>query len=506
MARATQALTTGMKILGGGNAPAFTLEHLTGSAGHKAGSFETIVIPYIELGRDRSCAVQFDEPTVSRKHASIERKGDEVIIKNLSTTNPTLVNGRPVKNQFFLNNGDEIQLSMEGPRLRYNVSATGTAKMGVTKRMNLVMQQAVKPYRTAVMSLAAAFVILAGVGGFFIYDGMKKTDVLAAENQELVKEAQRLDSLQKVQQKQQKQAMDSLTKVHASEMGKLKNANQKLQGILADMDQKLNDQLDSLKVSLEAPNTSGALSGVYQDIKDHVYFMQVQSFTVTYPDGYVEDINSGWICTGFMVDDGKFITARHCVQGWRFLAAGNSPESDIMINAVEQMGAKFDIEILCTSTKGSFTISASDFVVDDSHDEMYQVEDGQGGYFDVKVAQIDRYDWAYANVGDKTNFKYDTDLCYNLNAGDELVILGFSYGIGGSSSSSQVKPLLSKSLVAQDGVNDVGSISLTDRNFGGGNSGGPVIKVGKNGATAVGIVSAGTGDEIGFIVPIGEIK
>jgi hypothetical protein len=42
-----------------------------------------------------------------------------VNILNLSATNQTLVNGRPVLREWPLNNGDEIQLSADGPRLRF---------------------------------------------------------------------------------------------------------------------------------------------------------------------------------------------------------------------------------------------------------------------------------------------------------------------------------------------------------------------------------------------------
>src|SRR5690606_37916589 len=123
---ASKALTTGMKALGGGNVPAYTLEHLTASRKHAAGSFDTIIVPYIEMGRDGSAAVRFgdDMATVSRKHASIERKGNDVVLKNLSANNPTLVNGRAVRSEYFLQNGDEIQLSAEGPRMRFNLSSS----------------------------------------------------------------------------------------------------------------------------------------------------------------------------------------------------------------------------------------------------------------------------------------------------------------------------------------------------------------------------------------------
>ena len=118
--RATQSLTAGMKILGGANLPTYTLEYLTPTAKHAQGTYETIVIPYIELGRSSKCGVKFgdDTPTVSRQHCAIERKGDVATLINLSKSNPTFVNGQPVTDRRELNNGDEIQLSTDVPKLR----------------------------------------------------------------------------------------------------------------------------------------------------------------------------------------------------------------------------------------------------------------------------------------------------------------------------------------------------------------------------------------------------
>ena len=179
MARATQSLATGMKVLGGGNAPAYTLEYVDASSKHSAGSYETIVIPYIELGRDNSCAVQFgdDIPTISRKHAAIERNKDGVWLVNISQSNPTLIHSqgqtKQVKGRWFLNSGDVFQLSMEGPRIRFNTSSSGTAKMKFTNRMNLVVQQAIRPYRSYVISLLAIFLLATSVLGYLIYQQNK---------------------------------------------------------------------------------------------------------------------------------------------------------------------------------------------------------------------------------------------------------------------------------------------------------------------------------------------
>ena len=97
-----------MTVLKGGNVPAFTLEYLTPSKRKKPGEYETIVIPYIEIGRANECNIQYanDILTVSRRHAAIERKEDGYYIVQLSQTNPTLINGQTVNKEKLLSNGD----------------------------------------------------------------------------------------------------------------------------------------------------------------------------------------------------------------------------------------------------------------------------------------------------------------------------------------------------------------------------------------------------------------
>ncbi|MFZ0664574.1 MAG: DUF3662 and FHA domain-containing protein [Acidimicrobiales bacterium] len=63
----------------------------------------------IVLGRLPECAVVLNDPNVSRRHAEIRRRGTDVVVVDLGSTNGTRVNGVRVKEQ-LLNDGDEIEV------------------------------------------------------------------------------------------------------------------------------------------------------------------------------------------------------------------------------------------------------------------------------------------------------------------------------------------------------------------------------------------------------------
>ncbi|MFY0672942.1 MAG: FHA domain-containing protein [Bacteroidia bacterium] len=505
--RATQSLTTGMKILGGANIPTYTLEYLTSTDKHKQGSYETIVVPYIELGRDKKCGVSFgdDTPTVSRRHCAIERKGNETFIVNLSTSNPTLVNSRPVNERFFLNNGDEIQLSMEGPKLRFNTTKTGTAKMGFTNKMNLVMQQAIKPYKTAAIAFLITILVLASGGTFAFIKLNEQNVLLQADLEELEEEREKADEEYALYKEQQSKLRDSLQNVSAKAIASVKNENRKLRKQVSDISSSVQQQLEEAVEKAVEASGSEDLAEIYQAVKNHVYFMRVTQFDIVWPDGRTENLDYGWTCTGFMVEGGKFITARHCIQSWRFIN-NSSSEDEIFLNSLENDGAEFKLQIECSSPTNKFTINYSSqsggATLDDTNDQVYDLPANWGDNKSINVASLDKNDWATFSVGGSSDLIANGAQSYDMSAGDKVIVLGYSYGLGGN----DTKPLLSESLVAQDGVSSSGSIALTNRNFGQGNSGGPVLFKDGDNIMAIGIVSAGIGAEIGFIVPVGECK
>lgn len=99
----------------------YILEHKVSSKYHRAGECQEIIVDNITLGRDSHCQVRFDESfkTVSRRHAAIVREGDTWKLVQISQTNSTFLNGRPIKTEWYLQNGDEIQLSVNGPKLGF---------------------------------------------------------------------------------------------------------------------------------------------------------------------------------------------------------------------------------------------------------------------------------------------------------------------------------------------------------------------------------------------------
>lgn len=206
-----KTLSMGVNALVNGKQDFYILEHLVSSQYHQVGEKQEIMLDEVILGRDLDCHVRFDESftTVSRHHASIIRDGDKWRLVQLSKTNTTLLNGKPLQDSWYLQSGDEIQLAINGPKLIFKIP-TETTEFNFTQRLNSFRDQVLRPYRTAfiiiccVVTLIIAGAIIAG----FVIAGQKKVldeqrvqiallcDQLAATNEQLEQTALRADSAQ----------------------------------------------------------------------------------------------------------------------------------------------------------------------------------------------------------------------------------------------------------------------------------------------------------------------
>lgn len=497
--RFTQAMMTGARILAGADVPAYTLTYLSNSATKRVGDYETIVIPTIQLGRDGGCAIRFSHsefPTVSGTHAAIERQAENVVvIKHLSQSNPTLVNGRPVNKEWYLNNGDVVQLSMEGPKLRYNTSSTGTAKIGFTQKAKLVAEQAIKPYKTAISVIGLILVVSTGTLTYFLRDtkialdaALGRIELSETELAETKRKALENEAKLKTEQVKTEQALASIEK-----------EKRKVSSLKTELDKLKSSQ--NVGVGGEVPNVIG------EEIKGQVYFLKVTKIQVELPSGEKGETDKGWTGTGFLLADGKFVTARHCIQGWRFIKSPSDPL--YALNIAENNGGRVIIDFEAQSSTGN-TI---EFQYDSRNTSGISLKDNSDKVFDaggqkVVVAQPNANDWAVItnfSGGSQSSLMTLPDFASNPKAQIPVHILGYSYG--DDLQGRRIKPLYSSSMIAQDGLTN-GLINLTDRNFGPGNSGGPVFVFDKSDEKykIVGIVSAGVGAEIGIVVPISQIR
>lgn len=500
MTKATQSFKTGMSFIGGANVPSYTLEFLTASSNHPPGSYETIVVPFIELGRSSTCAIRFSEEvkTVSRKHSALERRGNEVYIKNLSATNPTLVNGSPIANEWKLKNGDELQLSYEGPKLRFNSSASGASSLGVTKRVGLVVKQAVVPYRAALITMACLLILFSAGAAYSIYLLKKDTEQLTIQAEVIKKQNDAMkDSLAL--------AIVANGELRASVVANKKKMEEELQATVSSFAA----QQKELVTQLKEVKPEDALSNAINDLKGSVFYMGIKNIRgeldgeLMFDEPYPENCH----CTGFLLDDGRFVTARHCIEILFY-----------EINAatlIASTGGMVTYEFYAYSSDESirFDFTNHDFTIDRSTDYVVEEElDGQ--LFQIRQANLyDGTDWAYMETNQKGKIKAAPELSVNLSSGTDLHCLGFTYGdtYQELNNENDLDMLYSRASVAKDGI-EKNTIWVSGYGFDNGNSGGPLLVIKNNEALAVAIVSAGfrnqaTGrdDALGSVVPIRNI-
>lgn len=173
----------------------YILEHKTESLYHHAGESQKIIVDQVELGRDSACQVRFDEAfdTVSRRHAAIVKDGENWKIIPLSQTNSTIVNGQPIQGERVLNSGDEIRLSSKGPLMGFIIpqgKQSLVSSIGMTERLGLFRQQALRPYKRALWVMAVILVL--AIGGLVTWNILqaKKYDAELLIKQEQIEQVQ----------------------------------------------------------------------------------------------------------------------------------------------------------------------------------------------------------------------------------------------------------------------------------------------------------------------------
>lgn len=472
----------------------FILEHKVSSKYHKAGESQRIIVDEIEIGRDPRCQVRFDESfySVSRRHAAIVRDGENWKLIQLSKTNSTFLNGHKVENEWYLQNGDEIQLSTNGPKLGFIVP-TGdkglVGSIGMTARLSLFRQQALRPYKTAISVLSACLVLGCGIGAFYLHELYQKN-----------REQADLIALNEQRYAESIAAQDSLLANAASEIEKLTKESANLKAQFG----KVSQQQRNIAIA-----TGNIDNAALNACLPSVFFIYPTSIDVTLPNGESGTLDCSdenvpsWSGTGFLLENGTFVTARHVIEAWNFWINGNEINEELaQLNAIINNGGKVIAHFNAISSSGKrLSLTSNQFSINRSSDQVQHIEDG----IKMSLGGGGNTDYAYTRIGQNGGLKFNKSVSNVLERGTKLTVLGFPLGLGVNSVTS-IKPISSTATVGVDGL-DRGVILTSETNFEQGCSGGPALVIDENGNyTVIGIVSAIAGRNTGFIVPINVIN
>lgn len=471
----------GVDALFNGNGRRFyILEHRDASKYHKAGESQKIIIDQIELGRSASCQVRFDETfeTVSRRHAAIIREGNRWKLVQLSTTNSTFLNGRPIENEWYLESGDEIQLAVGGPRLGFIVPAgkqSLVSSIRLTERIPLIAKQALIPYKRALWIMAAIMII--AIGGLTTWNILMQKDF----NQQIEQAKQSLISISG-----KNAELDSLLRASKCEQERLDS--------LLDV---YRNKPAITKVVYPDDNLDQLLSKV----EDDVFFIRTTKVVVTDGEETIEIPNYGWIATGFLASDGRFITAKHCIEGWKF--DGGTPNDiealAMCAFAMNTSGCKIVAYLEARSKTKTLSFKSTDFTMERGTERSVNITDDIVWHFE----KGEHADWAYVRTDQKGNIIVDEELSANLPVGADLHVLGFPHGWG-AIDTYNFNCQYGSCKTSQKGLEN-GIIRVSARNYESGNSGGPVFYNDHGKLKAVGLVSYGKGEFHGGIVSLSNL-
>lgn len=282
-------------VFNGSGRQYYILEHKTESVYHHAGESQKIIVDQIELGRDSACQVRFDESfeTVSRRHAAIVKEGENWKLIPLSQTNPTFVNGVPVQGDVVLKTGDEIRLSSKGPLMGFIIpqgKQSLVSSIGMTERLSLFRQQALRPYKRAIWTLAIILLLaVAGLVTWNILQAKKFDKELQSKQEQIIQVQDELNaSGEQIEQLNQEliEAKDKSEAEQAAVQKKLQAAQarqrelvQTAEDLSKDMQEVLDQAAKAGKEADKAKAQAAELQKQVEEIKDKPLFQRQEEKT-----------------------------------------------------------------------------------------------------------------------------------------------------------------------------------------------------------------------------------
>lgn len=496
----------------------YILEYKDDSKRHKKGDKQEVIVDYVELGRDSKCLVQYDESysTVSRVHAAITKEGNNWKLMHLSKTNPTLINGKPVGKEWYLQDGDEIQLSYEGPKIVFIIPLNNnTGTLGLSHRMTLFRQQALRPYKTTILILSMVLVIAVASLVYWNFENEKtwknKFDQTTYEmdslREALVKESKRvimlneenlslkessdreINYLKKQQEmaaimaKQQQERINTLESQLNPDDNPVTNddvqvfddsteSSQELQELQAEIDIDIN-------VSEIMASCSEALRYIYMNNIDMIYDENGKEQIIDDPS----IMSSGM---AFYGDNGRLYTSRSIVEPWFYFN-----ENDNNMRFLNM----FDVSM--GSVISTFTTVSIDQEAIQINSQAFNINRSKDIEGVAKIKNRGEFAWKKADIVGESNWAYSVstnELISGLTINKEYipkqddVLYFFTYPEGIGPNIDGIYPSFYNTYVAVD--NTINGFIITDDIGDVGNvNGSPVIYIDSNSnASVVGLI------------------
>ncbi len=412
MTQKTQRFTTAstwsslrntMNIITGTGLSSYTLLFIDPAENYPKGSHISVNNRDILIGRAENCQIKYDQqfPMVSREHCTIKCiNGKEILMHNPAASNPTLVNGVEITFDHVLRNGDEMQFSFNGPKLRYNKIEPQLAKAGITGRLNVAIKQATKPLKILIILLS--FVTL-GLISFAVVNGISYFR-MKAENEKTIAILETLNE-EKGQLEADLEVLTTSGNTTSNEIRSLRNKIRDYDNRIAELRSNLigknggNDTEPSPGKIVESPKVEPINKGSEEFIEEEpeaavevapkipeedIYFIIATSITITKPTGESKEFKSQdlvkakiidynqnglWSGVGFLTKDKKVVTGRHVIQPWRFL--GESSTLMKWLSAVDGDGKKISVRFQANkiSDSGSqIDFSSEDVTMNSNND------------------------------------------------------------------------------------------------------------------------------------------
>ena len=586
-------------IFNGSGRSYYILEHKTQSEYHNLGESQKIIVDQIELGRDSSCQVRFDEKceTVSRRHAAIVKDGENWKIIPLSQTNATFVNGQRIESERILNSGDEIQLSSHGPIMGFIIpqgEQSLVKSIGMTERLNLFRKQALRPYKTAlIITFIVLILAVSGLVALNVYNNKVANERIDNAMENLSEANARIESL-KEEDAANKEKMSELTdKADKAEADR--RAAQIMLDSLKEKSNATQAELDAAKERLQkAESAANVASRAARDAKeaasetqkqlseaqaaaaaaaaevkaaeeqiqkkeekeseskqkeekasepkefaeisecnDAVYYIKMNNVTVWDEDNrVVVDLNCEKLVgdTGFLLDDGRFITARRVVEPWFYFINSDENLRTLLgrdskgnywyfedIQVCVNRGLKVVANYTAYSPSGAnFQFKSSDMRTNKNTSGVNELTYNNANGRVTRLFRTESFklhwfntnpglDWASMQKRDQLlsvkGLKYSDSYSSNPVGGTEVSILGYPQ-TEGFSDSQVINPVLLRNNINVSGLNDQSVIEMASRRYKVGNDGSPVFVKIDDVWTVIGILGHTDGSDRDVVTPI----